>query len=75
MKEAIKNFKPMKDAFINGVQTIQEIPKLKCNGFKVRHGRYKEKIVLYRFQYGKEIVETTTTYQNKELKSTNKDCI
>ena len=28
MKEAIKNFKPMKDAFINGVQTIQEIPKL-----------------------------------------------
>ena len=47
--------------FINGVQTIQEIPKLKCNGFKVRYGRYKEKIVLYRFQYGKEIVETTTT--------------
>lgn len=32
--------------------TPQEEPKLKCNGFKVRHGRYKEEIVLRRFQYG-----------------------
>ena len=49
--------------FINGVETIRWVPKVKCNGFKVRHGRYKEEIVLYRFQYGKEIVQTTTSDQ------------
>ena len=27
---------------INGVETIRIAPNLKCNGFKVRHGRYKE---------------------------------
>jgi hypothetical protein len=36
---------------------------LKDKGFKVRHGRYKEEIVLYSFQYGKEIVQTTTSDQ------------
>lgn len=48
---------------INGVENIQAVPKLKDNGFKVRHGRYKEEIVLYSFQYGKELFQTTTPYQ------------
>ena len=47
-------------SFINGVETIQEIPKFEIVIIRVLTD-YDYNYMLQHFKYGKEIVQTTTT--------------